>query len=79
MNEKSPHFAMLVGRKENDILSALYTTAMRDRLFFNLAVQSVGVTPQEVVTFLREWSVKEHELGWCRDPDCKFESHNKNI
>ncbi len=79
MNQKSPHFAMLVGRKENDILSAMYTVAMRDRLFFTLAMRSVGVTPQDELEFFKAWSIKEHELGWCRDPDCTYESHNKNI
>lgn len=79
MNEKSPvkspHYFMMMDEKRNSIMSILFTISTNNPVMnnvFEAACSQFGVSKEELADFLKDWGNKEHELGWCRDPDCKL-------
>lgn len=70
----SPHIALILDEKRNSILSILYTLACNTptgKAVFEAACNSNGVSREDIIDFLEDWGEKEHELNWCKDPNCK--------
>lgn len=72
--KKSPHYVLVMDEKRNDILSLMYNVLAQipvAKLTFNFALERYKIPHADVEAFTNEWTNKEHELGWCKDPDCK--------
>lgn len=71
---QSDHYNLVLDEKRHLILSlfmqVLMVFPMARTIFDQLCVEH-GVTQEEIVDFIKDWSDKEHAMGWCKDPDCK--------
>lgn len=39
---------------------------------FNQAVYMRGLSHEDIDSFIKDWTKIEHDMGWCRDPNCKY-------
>lgn len=68
---QSPHYLLVVGKKENSILSCFLFMVKENPEMFAHALSHFDVSNEEFVSFVKDSADKEHALGWCEDPDCK--------
>lgn len=73
---KPLHYALIIGERENTILAAMLEATMNSetgRYIFDRICNQEGVNQQDVAEFVKGWSDREHELGWCKSKTCKYQ------
>lgn len=73
VEQQSPHYVLVIGEKENAILSIFLVLSLLDKARFNMALSILGITHDELNSFIADMSAKEHAMDWCKDPNCKYE------
>lgn len=68
---KSQSYALIVGEKENAILACMLQLMFYNTTIFSVLLNQVGVSKEELTMFLKNIADREHEQGWCHDPNCK--------
>lgn len=66
-------YVLIIDKKRNHIMGALLQACMSTesgRAVFDVLCQG-QITREDVKEFIDDWADKEHELGWCVDPNCK--------
>lgn len=71
-NQKSKSYALVVDEDTNTILSTLLNIAHEQKTLLFTMCRDFGVENSKVLAFIKEVADKEHELGWCQDPNCKI-------
>lgn len=74
---KSPHYVLVMDKKNNIILGCLIQMIRHNQVIFDLYCLKFGISKEDLVSFIEDISEKEHALGWCDDPNCK--QNNKEI
>lgn len=71
---KSENYALIIDERRNYILGSLLQAAMASaygRAIFDILCQQYPITKEEAASFIKEWSDREHDLGWCKSIACK--------
>ncbi len=71
--QKSPHIVLILDEKRNKIMSLIYATVCQipeAKLAFNVGLRMHNINESEITSFVKDWTRKEHDAGWCNDPRC---------
>lgn len=69
---QSQHYVVVVDKKRNDVIACLLEVAKIYHEIFAHLLLTQGVSQEDLTSFVKEFAAKEHALGWCVDPDCKY-------
>ncbi len=68
-------YALVIDERRDTILHAFMEAAIHTesgRIVFDLICKQQGITQQEVAEFVKDYSDRVHELGWCKDDTCQL-------
>jgi len=74
--EKKIAFTMIVDDDRCEMLQVMCSSLMMD--FFQFAQahpDRAERVAKSMKSFIQEFSGKEHDMGWCRDENCKHGKH----
>ncbi len=77
---QSPHYLLVIDKKRNEIMALMYSVIVQNpmaKIQFNATLAPLKITHEDVQDFVNDWTTKEHELGWCEDPDCAYKPKQK--
>lgn len=74
MDEKSPHYVLVMDRTRDTILGVLLSAGLDNpigMMSFIKMLKDENIPEKEAMDFIGLLADKTHEMGWCTDPNCK--------
>ncbi len=74
MSIESPHYALVIDQTDNAILGLLLEASLDNpigRAVFEALRRREDISVEDINSFVNSFAEKEHEMGWCEDPDCR--------